>query len=274
MSESSASLTPALPPETRATPRPLPRWLRHHGPPLVTFLLLLVAWQVLVPLLRVPPFILPPPSLIWSRTLDFGVPMLLGHLWTTLYEVVAGFALAVVVAIPLALLISSAPALRNTILPLLVSSQSIPKVAIAPLVLIWVGYGELPKIIIAALVAFFPVVVDTAQGLQLVPRELLDLAHSLTHNRLRIFFKIRFPAALPYFFASLKVAISLAVVGAVIGEFVGSNAGLGYLVLVAMAQANTALAFGALVLLSLLGIVLFEIVALVERLVCPWYAHD
>ena len=252
----------------------LPRWLRNHGPPLAAFLVLLALWQVLVPLLRIPPFILPPPSLIVTRTLDFGLAPLLGHVWVTFYEVVAGFVLAVIVAVPLALLVSTAPALRNTILPLLVSSQSVPKVAIAPLILIWLGVGELPKIIIAALVAFFPIVVDTAQGLQLVPRDLLDLAHSLTNNRLRVFFKIRFPAALPYFFASLKVAITLAVVGAVIGEFVGSNSGLGYLMLVALANANTALAFGALVLLSVLGVILFELVALAERLICPWYTHE
>jgi NitT/TauT family transport system permease protein len=179
----------------------LPRWLTQHGLALLSFGALIVLWQVLVTVLRVPAFLLPPPSLIVTRTLDWG-PNLLVHVFTTLYEVVAGFALAVVIAVPLAVLVATAPGLRNTIYPLLVSSQSVPKVAIAPLILLWVGYGELPKVIIAALVAFFPIVVDTAQGLQLVPRDLLDLANSLTNDRRRIFFKIRFPAALPYFFAA------------------------------------------------------------------------
>ena len=164
--------------------------------------------------------------------------------------------------------------LSNTIYPLILVTQSVPKVAFAPILLIWFGYGDLPKIIVAFLVAFFPIVVDTATGLRSPAPQALDLARQLSASQFQIYTKIRFPSALPHFFSGLKVAITLAVIGAVIGEFVGAESGLGFLVIELTSHFKTPLAFGAMVLLALMSMVLFGIVAAIERITCPWYGRD
>ena len=145
-----------------------------------------------------------------------------------------------------------------------------PKVAIAPLLVLWIGFGTLPKIIVVFLVCFFPIIVSTATGLAAVPAPLIELIQSLSATPYQIFIKIRFPTAMPHIFVGLKIAITLAVIGAVIGEFVGSEDGLGYLILVSTSQSRTALAFGVLVLLTVMSIVLYYCVALVQRFVIPW----
>ena len=154
--------------------------------------------------------------------------------------------------------------------PLLVIAQSVPKVAIAPVLLITLGYGELPKIIIVFLVCFFPIVVSTAAGLESAPKEVLDLARSMSATTFDAFRKVRFPSAMPQIFVGLKVAVILAVIGAIIGEFVGSDRGLGYLILISMSQAETPLAFGAIAVLAILSILLFYGVELLERILVPW----
>jgi NitT/TauT family transport system permease protein len=163
--------------------------------------------------------------------------------------------------------------LGNALYPLILVTQSIPKVAFAPILLIWLGYGDLPKVLVAFLVAFFPVVVDTATGLRSPAPQLLDLARQLSASQFQIYTKIRFPSALPHVFSGLKVAITLAVIGAVIGEFVGSEKGLGFLVVQSTSHFKTPLAFAAMSLLALMAMVLFFAVVAVERLVCPWYAR-
>jgi NitT/TauT family transport system permease protein len=157
--------------------------------------------------------------------------------------------------------------------PLLIATQSIPKVALAPLILIWLGTGLESKLAIAWLVAFFPIVVDTATGLRNTPADLLDLAASVRANALQTFWKIRFPAALPFIISGSKVAITLAVIGAVIGEFIGSNEGLGNLMLVANSQINIPLAFAALFGLALIGILLYSAVVAVEWALRPWFGE-
>ena len=174
--------------------------------------------------------------------------------------------------LPLAVLIVYSPVLRNALYPLIVLAQSVPKIAVAPVLLLVLGYGEVPKVIVAFLVAFFPVVVDTATGLAATPPELLDLSRSYRASAFKTFMKVRLPMAMPFFFAGAKVAITLAVIGAVVGEFVGSDKGLGYVILSATSYWKTELAFSSMILLSLMAIVLFGAVALVERLVCPWLA--
>jgi NitT/TauT family transport system permease protein len=145
-----------------------------------------------------------------------------------------------------------------------------PKVAIAPLLALWIGFGTLPKIVVVFLVCFFPIVVATATGLSAVPAPLMDLIRSLSATSAQTFMKIRFPTAMPHIFVGLKIAITFAVIGAVIGEFVGSESGLGYLILISTSQSRTPLAFGALVLLTLMSIILYYGVTALERLIVPW----
>jgi NitT/TauT family transport system permease protein len=170
----------------------------------------------------------------------------------------------------MAVAVASSRLLNLTLYPLFVATQSVPKVAIAPIILVWFGIGLQSKLAIAFLVAFFPIVVDTATGLSATPPGLLELARSLRASRLQVFWKVQLPAALPHVFAGCKVAVTLAVVGAVIGEFVGANAGLGNLLLSANSQLDSPLAWAALIWLSLLGVLLFLAVAAAEWLLMPW----
>ena len=249
------------------------RVLGDYAIPAVTLLAALVLWEAAARALHIPNFVMPAPSAIlgegWAWRYRF-----IGHSWVTLYETLGGFALSIVVGVPLAVLIVYSPALRSAVYPLIVLAQSVPKIAVAPVLLLVVGYGALPKMIVAFLVAFFPVVVDTATGLAATPPELLDLSRSYRASAFKTFLKVRWPMALPFFFAGAKVAITLAVIGAVVAEFVGSDRGLGYVILSATSYWKTELAFSAMLLLSLMAILLFGAVSLVERLVCPWLAPE
>jgi NitT/TauT family transport system permease protein len=230
---------------------------------------LLAAWQVAVRLWNVPLWLLPAPTDIavaaWASR-----GSLLVHIGVTLYETMVGFLLGVVVGVPLAALLVSSDVVYRALYPILAAVQSIPKTAIAPLLLVWLGTGEMPKVIVAFLIAFFPIVVSTATGMVLIEDELLHLAGSLSATRAQVFWHIRLPSALPHTFSACKVAVTLAVVGAVIGEFVGADRGLGYLILIASSQLQTDLAFVAIFLLAALGMVLFWAVSALERLVIPW----
>ena len=239
--------------------------------PAVTLLGVLVAWEAATRVFRVPRFIMPAPSAILAEGWEWRYRFL-GHTWVTLYETLGGFALSILVGVPLAVLIVYSPVMKSALYPLIVLAQSVPKIAIAPVLLLIVGHGEFPKVIVAFLVAFFPVVVDTATGLAATPPELLDLSRSYRASAFKTFVKVRLPMALTFFFAGAKVAITLSVIGAVVGEFVGSDRGLGYVILSATSYWKTELAFSSMVLLSAMAILLFGAVALVERLVCPWLA--
>jgi NitT/TauT family transport system permease protein len=246
---------------------------REYLLPLATFVVLLLVWEMGVRTFRVPTFVLPAPSAIALAAWEARA-QLPGHTWATLWESLAGFGLSIAIGVPLAVLIAASPLLRNTIYPLIVVTQSVPKIAIAPVLVMFVGVGEMPKIFIAFLVAFFPIVVDTATGLNAVPPELVELSRSLKASRWQEFVKIRFPTAIPFVFSGLKIAVALSVVGAVVGEFVQADKGLGYLIVVATSYWKTPLAFAAMALLSAMGIVLFAIVALIERVCFPWHAHS
>ena len=237
--------------------------------PAATLLAALVAWEVATLAFRIPRFIMPAPSAILGEGWEWRYRFI-GHTWVTLYETLGGFALSMVVGVPLAVLIVYSPALRAAIYPLVILAQSVPKIAIAPVLLLVLGYGEMPKMVVAFLVAFFPVVVDTATGLAATPPELLDLSRSYRASAFKTFMKVRLPMALPFIFAGAKVAITLSVIGAVVGEFVGSDRGLGYVILSSTSYWKTEVAFSAMILLSLMAIVLFAAVSLVERFVCPW----
>ena len=237
--------------------------------PFIGAAIILILWQVYTATFGISRIVLPSPSEIALASIN-RYDLLLRETWPTFLESVCGFGLAVVIGIPLAVCVANSRMLNLALYPLLVATQSVPKVAIAPIVLVWFGLGLQSKLAIAFLVAFFPIVVDTATGLQSTPAGLLELARSLRATRLQVFAKVQFPAALPFIFSGAKVAVTLAVIGAVIGEFVGSVSGLGNLLLTANSQLDSALAWAALIWLSILGIVLFVAVALAERLLMPW----
>jgi NitT/TauT family transport system permease protein len=237
--------------------------------PAIGILVIILAWHAYVVAFRVPVVVMPPPARVLS-SLTADWKLLFVESWTTFLECIYGFALAVIIGILIAVMVTSSRTLNLMFYPILIATQSIPKVAIAPLVLVWFGTGIESKIAIAFIVAFFPMVVDTATGLRATPDELLDLARSLKCTRLQIFWKIQLPSALPFIFSGAKVAVTLAVIGAVIGEFVGSDSGLGNLVLSANAQVNQPLVWAALVFLSFLGMMLYAAVVLAERIFAPW----
>ena len=239
--------------------------------PAVTLVGALLVWEAATRVFHVPRFVMPAPSAIVAEGWDWRYRFL-GHAWVTLYETLGGFALSIAVGVPLAVLIVYSPVLRRALYPLIVLAQSVPKIAIAPVLLLVLGYGAIPKVVVAFLVAFFPVVVDTATGLAATPPELLDLSRSYRASAFKTFVKVRLPMAMPFMFAGAKVAITLAVIGAVVGEFVGSDKGLGYVILSATSYWKTELAFSSMILLSLMAILLFGAVSLLERLVCPWLA--
>ena len=190
-----------------------------------TLVALTLLWEVLVRHFEIPGWLLPSPSAIGQSMVEWRSE-LVGHSLVTLYETLVGFALAIAISIPLAVAVVYSPLLQNTIYPILLALQSMPKVAIAPLLALWIGFGTLPKIVVVFLVCFFPIIVATASGLTAVPASLMDLIRSLSASSLQTFVKIRFPTAMPHIFVGLKIAITFAVIGAVIGEFVGSKAGL------------------------------------------------
>jgi len=245
------------------------RDLRTALYPLLGVAVMLALWQVYVSAFGVNRIVLPGPLDI-GRAAVANWSLLMRETWPTFLESVLGFALAVVIGIPVAVCVASSRVLNLTLYPILIATQSVPKVAVAPIILVWFGLGLQSKLVIAFLVAFFPIVVDTATGMRATPAGLLELARSLRATSLQIFMKVQFPAALPSIFAGAKVAVTLAVIGAVIGEFVGSLNGLGNLLLTANSQLDSPLAWAALVWLSVLGIVLFAAVVVVERLVMPW----
>jgi|SRR5581483_2953741 len=224
---------------------------------------IILVWQVAVPLLSLSEFVLPTPWLIATRIVtDFS--LLAANSTYTVFEVVAGFGLAVAVGIPLALAIFYWRPFERAMYPILVALQTIPKIALAPLLVLYLGYGWGPKISLAFLISFFPVVISTVVGLQSLDKGLVDLVRSMGSNEWQTFFKVRLPAALPSVFGGFKVAISLAVIGAIIGEYVAAERGLGYLQLQANARFDTALNFATVVVISILGVLLYFILSFVE----------
>ena len=243
-------------------------WLRSNAVVIAIYLALFVGWELANRLFRIPEFLVPAPSSV-ARQLTEDPVRLLTHSLTTLQEVLAGFALGVVVSVPLGLLIAYSRLLERLIYPLLVAFQAIPKVALAPILVVWFGFGPTSKVMLGFVTAMFPIVINTVIGLNQTPPEMVHLMRSLGASRLQTFTKVRIFSAAPYIFGGLKVGITLAVVGAVVGEFIASNSGLGYLLLVANNSFNTPLLFAVVVLLSLMSVGLFYLVELLEVLLLP-----
>jgi NitT/TauT family transport system permease protein len=237
--------------------------------PLAGVVLIIAVWVLACWLFNIPTVVLPSPDKV-LRSLIVRGDLLASEGWITLKETLYGFLLALVVGLPLAVAVANSRPLNLMFYPLLIALQSVPKVALAPMILVWLGTGLESKLAIVWLVAFFPIIVDTAAGLRSTPKELLELASSLNASPLQVFLKVQLPAALPFVVTGAKVAITLAVIGAVIGEFVGSSEGLGFLLLSATSQLDTPLAFAALFALSALGIFAYALVGLGERMMASW----
>ena len=239
--------------------------------PLLFIIGLFVLWEVVIDVFRIPPYLIPAPLAV-VKQLIVEWPRLARESLVTTYASLGGFALSIAFGIPIALWIAYSRTVESYVYPLLVFSQSVPKIAIAPLFVVWFGFGIIPKVIAAFMLGFFPVVVSTVAGFKSVEPDMLDLARSMKASRLQTFINISLPQALPSIFAGLKVSVTLAVVGAVVGEFVGSNSGIGYLLQIANGNFDLPLMFAALTVLSLIGVLLFVAVDVVERLMIPWHA--
>lgn len=225
----------------------------------------IVLWQLAVTVGKIPAFILPGPI---DTILALAEPSYnwFKHLWVIAAEIFGGYAIAVVVGVTLAVLFVWVPALNAALMPLLITLNMVPKVAMAPLFIIWFSYGILPNMLIAFAICFFPIVLTTYRGLIEVEPDLLNLVKSLKGNRWQIFTKIQLPGSLPFLFSGMKVAAVLAVAGAVVGEFIASDSGLGYFLLVQQNALNTSAMMMALVLITGLGVLLYGFVALLEYL--------
>ena len=234
---------------------------------------LVAIWEISVRALGIKPVVLPAPSEIGVE-LAANLPWYLGHAWYTLLTTLAAFAVAVVVGIALAVVVVESRLLESTVYALIVGLNSVPKVAVAPLFVVWLGTGYEPKIAIGFLIALFAMVIDTVLGLRSVPPDVIDLARSLRGSRLDVLLRIKFPCALPAIFSGMKVAISLALVGAIVGEFVSSQRGLGYVILSAQGMFDIPRVFAALVVLAVLGIALFWAIVWAERRCIPWHASQ
>jgi ABC-type nitrate/sulfonate/bicarbonate transport system permease component len=259
----------------RHQPRPHGSWdLRRLAarlaPPFLFALVVLAIWQLYAVLSGVPNSSLPTPTEIASALWN-DRSLLLSNGWVTLEEILLGYLLSVSLGVALAVIVISSRAVERAVYPWLVISQTVPIPAIAPLFVIWTGFDIRPKLMVIVLVTFFPIVVNLIDGLKSTDPELLDLLRTLGAGRWRQFRVARFPASLPFLFSGLKIAVVFSVIGAVFAEWVGSSSGLGYLILTYNEQTETTDMFAAVVALSLIGIVLFFIVAAVERISLPWY---
>jgi NitT/TauT family transport system permease protein len=240
---------------------------------LLTLVILLAAWEIAPRVLRIPDYLLPPPSQVltaflgqWQRTL--------AATWITSTVMLGGYLIAIVVSFPLALLIVSSRVVEDTVEPIMLVFQVIPKIAIAPLFIVWFGFGYTPKTMLVFLLAFFPITLSAVAGFRAVDPDIMDLARSTGASRWAMFRKIRLPQALPQIFTGLKVGVALASTGAVVAEFIASDRGLGYLLLEWRGELDTPMVFAGVFVISFVGIVVYYAVEAVERLTIPWHASQ
>jgi NitT/TauT family transport system permease protein len=226
----------------------------------------LAAWQWLPGLAGIPPFILPPVSRVWEEFLRMlASDRLLWHTGITSLEVVVGFFLGSVLGMAIGYVLGASPRAELVLSPYILALQIAPKVAFAPLFVMWLGYTVYPKILVAILIVFFPVMVNVLSSMRTVDADMVNLARAFSATRWQIFRKIEVPASLPPLFSGLRIGATLAVIGVVVGELVGGNLGLGYLLVFGEGQGNTAMVFVTIILLTLIGIVAYGAVILVER---------
>lgn len=237
--------------------------------PVIFIILLLAGWEYTVKLRSIPDWILPGPAQI-VRTLADNAPVIAKHAQSTLIECLAGFALAIVFSFVVAFLMDEISLLKKAVYPLIVASQTIPIVSVAPLFIIWFGYGMLPKIIVVVLVCFFPIAISLLSGLASVDNDYLELFRSMQASRLKIFRMVKLPLSMPSFFAGLRISAAYSVMGAVIGEWLGAKQGLGTFMTLAQRSFQIDRVFAAILAVTVMSAALFALVSFIERLVIPW----
>ncbi len=238
--------------------------------PVLAMITIIAAWEIACRVFSVPEFILPAPSAVAAAGLNLSVSQWVITISNTLSVAVAGYLLAIVVSIPLAVVLALSPLLSRTIFPVLVVIHSTPIVAVAPIIVVTMGIGLLPRIFITFLIAFFPIIFSPVNGIIETPAELLEMSRSLRALRIREITQIRLPSAVPYIFSALKVSVTLSVIGAVVAEFVSSEKGLGYAILFSTSSFNVPKAFANLAVLVVLSLVLFKIVSIVQAIFFGW----
>jgi putative hydroxymethylpyrimidine transport system permease protein len=250
--------------------RPLQRFWRSYGVATLFLLFMIGLWEFVVWAFHIPEYLIPSPSQIAvSLKQDWG-PYLAPAAWVSLREVLIGFLIAVLTGIGLAVVLHLFSPLRRAVYPLLIASQTIPIVVLAPVLVILLGYGILPKLVIVALICFFPIVVNGLDGLRSVDADFIRMMRTLDASRWAIFHRIEFPAALPSIFSGMRIAATFAAIGAVFGEWSGASAGLGFVIQEATPNLQTARIFAAILILTLVALALFGIVSLLERIFVPW----
>lgn len=238
-------------------------------PALLLFAALLALWQLASTVFGIREYLLPSPRSVWIAMTSGGIDWT-GHIMVTGAAIFGAFLIAALGGILLGTIIAWSALMSRALMPFLVFVNTLPKVAVAPLFLLWLGYGIVPNMLIGALIGFFPVVINTAVGLSQIDDDMLDLGRVFNAPKWKVFAKIRIPNAYPYILSALKVTATSAVVGAIVGEFVASQRGLGYVIITSQSSMNTPLAFGALVWISIIGLVLFGAVAALSRVAAPW----
>lgn len=246
------------------------RHLREYGPTVLLLLSLLFAWELSIRWGQLPDWVLPSPSQIVLTLMETG-HLLWPHVWRTMQSVILGLALALISGLFFATLIDGSIWLRRALYPLLVASQTIPILALAPLLIIWFGFGLTPKILVVALFCFFPIAINTADGLSAADPDYLSLLQAMGATRYQLWRKVRLPAAMPYFFSGLKIAVTYSVAGAIIGEWVGASEGLGIFMLRSANAFRTAQVFAAITIASIISLLLFILVYLIELKLLPWH---
>lgn len=256
----------------RLTSGSLPKWLktiwRSASGIIITIVVLILVWDLAVRIFDVPEYLLPGPQLVLSRWWA-NLPTLSRHGLATGEVILLGYGAAIALAIPLALSIAFFPVVASTVYPGIIMLQNVPKIAVAPLFIIWFGFGLTPKLLVVFLLAFFPIMASSIAGFRAISPEIVDFARSTGAGRWRIFSKIRLPAALPHIFVGLRVAATIAPTAAIVAEFVASDSGLGYLLLRYNGDLNTAMSFATIITLAIMGVSLFFLVEFVERLLTP-----
>jgi len=238
--------------------------------PTAAVVVLVVIWEAACRLFAIPSFLLPSPSAIVKAGLEISAAQWLGHIGATLRVALMGYALAIVVSIPLAVALVNWRLLSRTLYPILVIIQSTPIVAVAPIIVVTLGASDLPRVVITFLIAFFPIVVSTVTGLMATPEELIELSRSLRAGRAREMLHIRLPFAVPYIFSALKISVTLAIIGAVVAEFVAAERGLGFFIMFSTSFFKIPQAFAGLAILVALSLALFQLCTLAQRWFVPW----